>query len=484
MFVYDGSAEKIVNITPANIGAATSSHTHDVSKINFSAEQLAVLNSDPLCGISGGLGTTTEDGPIFSLDFEFVNAEATTSFDLIFNASTYLEAVRIDSNNIKFNIKDSVITKGTGASYVGLTNLTTKGYVDEQVANAKSTLSGGVVYKSSTSTVPANPEKGWLYKLSANVAAFDTMFSTDTSTVKTKAGDAVIYNGTTWELIPSGDDIEYNEVKANNTLVSGKSNAGVLNISSGDQISFSSITAGGFTIGHDASKTAKGAAFVKVGQDKYGHVVLGDAVAKADITGLLGKYVETFDGKSGAITIKKKDTTVNGTVNLEMVNNELQASIVGLKSAAFTESSAYAASSHTHTISQVDGLQTALDGKLATTAVKDWARAASKPSYTINEITGTLETKTSATAVTLTPNKLCVIGTAVTSLALTKGTDVTGIENEYKVQFTAGAGCALTYTGFGTIKWLDGEVPSFTEGRSYEISIVNGLGVCAEFYTA
>lgn len=51
--------------------------------------------------------------------------------------------------------------------------------------------------------------------------------------------------------------------------------------------------------------------------------------------------VQSVGGKTGAITVRGSQTA-NGTVNLTMSNNELQASIVGLKSAAFTESSAYA----------------------------------------------------------------------------------------------------------------------------------------------
>lgn len=51
--------------------------------------------------------------------------------------------------------------------------------------------------------------------------------------------------------------------------------------------------------------------------------------------------VQSVGGKTGAITVRGSQTA-NGTVNLAMSNKELQASIVGLKSAAYTESSAYA----------------------------------------------------------------------------------------------------------------------------------------------
>lgn len=51
--------------------------------------------------------------------------------------------------------------------------------------------------------------------------------------------------------------------------------------------------------------------------------------------------VQSVGGKTGAITVRGSQTA-NGTVNLTMSNNELQASIVGLKSAAYTDASAYA----------------------------------------------------------------------------------------------------------------------------------------------
>lgn len=64
--------------------------------------------------------------------------------------------------------------------------------------------------------------------------------------------------------------------------------------------------------------------------------------------------VQSVGGKTGAITVRGSQTA-NGTVNLAMSNNELQASIVGLKSAAFTESSAYAAAGEFQTLSNLVG---------------------------------------------------------------------------------------------------------------------------------
>lgn len=64
--------------------------------------------------------------------------------------------------------------------------------------------------------------------------------------------------------------------------------------------------------------------------------------------------VQSVGGKTGAITVRGSQTA-NGTVNLAMSNNELQASIVGLKSAAFTESSAYATAGEFQALSNLVG---------------------------------------------------------------------------------------------------------------------------------
>lgn len=59
------------------------------------------------------------------------------------------------------------------------------------------------------------------------------------------------------------------------------------------------------------------------------------------ITSAAAAGVQSFGGKTGAITLKATAST-NGSVNLTMSNNKLQAAIVGLGSAAYTASTAYA----------------------------------------------------------------------------------------------------------------------------------------------
>ena len=51
---------------------------------------------------------------------------------------------------------------------------------------------------------------------------------------------------------------------------------------------------------------------------------------------------------------------------------------------------------------------------------------------------------------------------------------------EYMLQFTVG-GDWSSFSWPGTIKWVNDIEPSFNEGSTYQISILNGLGVWAEF---
>ena len=75
------------------------------------------------------------------------------------------------------------------------------------------------------------------------------------------------------------------------------------------------------------------------------------------------------DGSIQSVSISTGDS--NGQVAITVDGTKTNASVKGLGSAAYTASSAYAAASHGHSIANVTGLQTALDGKSATTHTHD-----------------------------------------------------------------------------------------------------------------
>lgn len=92
-----------------------------------------------------------------------------------------------------------------------------------------------------------------------------------------------------------------------------------------------------------------------------------------------------------------------------------------------------------------------------------------------------LQTSTSS-SMTLTPNVYHRnTSTSLSTLTITLGTasDST-ILNEYFVEFTTrSAGTTITLPS--SVKWVNGETPTFEGGYTYQISIVNNLGIVTKF---
>lgn len=86
------------------------------------------------------------------------------------------------------------------------------------------------------------------------------------------------------------------------------------------------------------------------------------------------------------------------------------------------------------------------------------------------------------TDATIAPNVWNVWG-EVTSLTITKGTDIDGIVNNYMVRFTALEGATITFNGF-SLSWFGGEAPTWAAGNTYEISIVDNIALWAEIEPA
>lgn len=86
-----------------------------------------------------------------------------------------------------------------------------------------------------------------------------------------------------------------------------------------------------------------------------GELAKGVDKAIADAATASTSGVTSFGGATGAIALKAKATS-NGSVNLEISNKTLSASIVGLGSAAYTNSSAYATAAQGSTADSALGL--------------------------------------------------------------------------------------------------------------------------------
>ena len=71
--------------------------------------------------------------------------------------------------------------------------------------------------------------------------------------------------------------------------------------------------------------------------------------------------------------------------------------------------------------------------------------------------------------------------TNLTTLTITLSSETNiGVLNEYLIEFTTSAG-GTTISLPSSIKWVNGEKPTFDANSTYQISIVNNLGVCIKF---
>lgn len=94
-----------------------------------------------------------------------------------------------------------------------------------------------------------------------------------------------------------------------------------------------------------ANVVLAGADILVGGDGTYGEDDLQTAIKAMDsrITSVAASGVQSFGGQTGAITVDTANTT-NGQVKFSMPSKQLKGTVNGLKSAAYTESSAYATS--------------------------------------------------------------------------------------------------------------------------------------------
>lgn len=89
---------------------------------------------------------------------------------------------------------------------------------------------------------------------------------------------------------------------------------------------------------------------------------------------------------------------------------------------------------------------------------------------------------TTSSSMTLSPNTCYKnTSTSLSTLTITLGSvSNSNIVNEYFVEFTTGSSGTTVSLPSG-IKWANGETPTFEAGTTYQISIINNLGVVTKF---
>lgn len=135
-------------------------------------------------------------------------------------------------------------------------------------------------------------------------------------------------------------------------------------------------------------------------------------------------------------------------------------------------------------ISDIDTIRTnAANYKGTVTSVKvdNVSKTPSSGAVDIGYVNKKLTTSTSS-SMTLSPNIYYRnTSTSLSTLTITLGSvSNSNIINEYFVEFTTrSAGTTVSLPS--TIKWANGEAPTFEASTTYQISIVNNLGVVTKF---
>lgn len=103
----------------------------------------------------------------------------------------------------------NVVTSSTTNSTSGAVTTTYTVSVDETALSSKiaADTTAAMEFKGATSSLPASANKGDMYKISSE---FDVAAANDAQNngFTAQVGDAIVYDGSKWYLIPSGDDIE------------------------------------------------------------------------------------------------------------------------------------------------------------------------------------------------------------------------------------------------------------------------------------
>lgn len=81
---------------------------------------------------------------------------------------------------------------------------------------------------------------------------------------------------------------------------------------------------------------------------------------------------------------------------------------------------------------------------------------------------------------TIQPNTYNSFGSVSGTLTITKGTDKPNVANNYMVRLTATAGVTIVFEGFDLV-WYGGYAPTWDDGTTYEISIIDNMAIYTEF---
>ena len=195
-------------------------------------------------------------------------------------------------------------------------------------------------------------------------------------------------------------------------------------------------------------------------------------------------YVDMFynievEGNSFNLYVKKQtgweqySELVDGSVTMDKLADDVKSEFVSQTSLESTLSD-FSKTDHTH------------DDYVTSSSLEGTLSDYSKTNHNHDDKYMGITTQVNGTVgdvviTNMVPNKLYrYVGGGCTSITVNSlSSVVAGNYNEYMLEFEAGNGCTFVWPE--TLKWMNGQEPVFESSKIYQISIVNNLGVYAQF---
>lgn len=349
-------------------------------------------------------------------------------------------------NNASFKT-DGVYSETSGSENLIATKATV-------TAAVNAALDSEVTFQGVTSSLPANPTNGDMYKASGAIT-IPSASAGEGSEITTKAGDTIIYKNVSdaqnngWYIIPSGDESftdTWRAINVNGTEVLGSGiSTGDVDFVNGTLTTVSSNN-GEISINHAVPTAASGSeAALKFQVDSYGHVVGTSALTISDLNGL-SSVTHGTDGDYVTVTVgsKSNDTqAISAAVTVQQVSTA-DSSHMGLAEASDVKS--YVDTKVGTAVQTVDG----------STAEK--AKSVTQSDYATVKVSATTDASHNVTLDSAVGLTVQAVGTAdASNMGLAEASNVKSYVDAHTANVTnAGATIPVNSSTATTIATVDG----------------------------
>ncbi len=200
------------------------------------------------------------------------------------------------------------------------------------------------------------------------------------------------------------------------------------------------------------------------------------SLGKADTA--LQSYTEQYKGTITGVSANGTSVATSGVANIPAASTSAYG-VTKLNSSTSSTSTTEAATPSA--VKSAYDLANSYKGTVTSVKVDNVSKSQSSGVVDLGYISKQLSTSTSS-SMSLSPNIYYRnTSTSLSSLTITLGSvSNSNIINEYFVEFTTSSS-GTTVSLPNTIKWANGETPTFEASTTYQISIVNNLGTVQKF---